>query len=179
MRTILFVFAFATLAACGGDPGSGPLSAGDAEDGCRRDCQHRLDCTPDPQTTVEACTSDCVADVAGWVRADAFEAVIDCTTDLACGVSDDTCLTECAPTDAHDAYEARCRAVFAACLEPAELDGICETTPMPSADDGVGVFCLITPSIVDELTACLPEGAVCGTAIECLQTVLETHGIDS
>lgn len=173
-------FAFATLAACGGDPGSGLVSASDAEDGCRRDCEHRLECTPDPQETVESCTDDCVSDVVGWVRADAFEDIIDCSTGLACGVSDDDCLSECDPTDAHEEYEARCRAVFASCLDSEELESLCETTPMPGVDaDDIGYFCLITPSIVDELTACLPEAAVCETALECLQAVLTANGIDA
>ncbi len=177
LRFAVLSLSFATLAACGGDPGSGAISAADAEDGCRRNCEHSQECNPDPQTTVQACTAECVADVSGWVRADAFEAITDCATGLACNASEDVCLTECVPTDAHDAYEARCRAVFAACLDPGELNGICETTPVPGGDDA-GFFCLITPSIVDQMTACLPEAAVCGTAIECIQRVLETNGID-
>ena len=180
MRTASFVVsALVTLVctACGSDgPGTGPLTAAEAEDGCRADCEHRIACDPQPDQTVEACTADCVSDVAGWVRADAFEAIIDCTTALACDASDDACLAECVPTSAHDAYEAQCREVFAPCGSPEEVDGICEVSPNASTEGGL--FCLVAPSIIDEMTDCIPDGTTCQAGVACINAVAESHGLD-
>jgi hypothetical protein len=178
LRFAFLSLSFATLAACGGDsPGTGPVSAADAEDGCRAGCQRDFDCDPTSATPVEQCTTSCVAEVSGWVRADAFADITDCIADLACTASEDTCVDQCDPTDAHEAYEAQCREVFAPCsADPADINGICETTPSGSGD--VGFFCLITPSVMDQLTACIPDGTACQAGIDCIQGVLETNGID-
>jgi hypothetical protein len=168
------------LVACGGGPGSGPVSADDFREGCRIDCQHDFDCG-DTTETVDACTERCFADFpeAGWLRGDAFVAISECFAELSCTADDDSCFTECSPTGAHDRWESQCREVFAPCItEPAQLDGICEVTPMPNIDDEVGFFCLFTPAIMDELTACIPDGTACEPGISCVQAALERHNID-
>jgi hypothetical protein len=170
----------ALAAACGGDdddgtgPGTGPVTPAQAEAGCGSDCEHSHGC--DATVDVAACTADCVSDVtAGWFRADAFDAIVACRTGLACGADDDACLEACRPTLSHDAYEAQCREVFAGCGTQAQIDSVCEVTP--SAVTGNGVFCLITPSIIDEMTACIPDGTGC-SGVECIAAVAEAHGID-
>ena len=41
-----------------------------------------------------------------------------------------------------------------------------------------GLVCIITPDVVDELTACIPDGVTCAAATTCLQGVFAQHGID-
>ena len=176
MRNLLLVCG-CLLAACGGDsggPGTGPVDPADAADGCRRNCEHRIACGS--MQVLEECTQSCVDDT-GSFRADAFEAIIDCTTALACGVSDDSCLTECVPTAAHERYEAQCRATFTPCGTAEEVDRLCETTPAPASGDA-GILCVIIPAIMDELTACMAPGTACGAALDCIDGVVTAHGID-
>ena len=173
---LLSVLLAATTAACGDDgPGTGPITAADAEPGCRSGCERDAMCDPEGET-VEACTADCVSDVAGWVRADAFESITDCIAALACTASDDACVTTCSPTSAHETYEARCREVFAACGSAEEVGNLCETTPTTGGD--TGFLCLVTPAIMDEFTACIPAGTDCKTGLACIQAAAGAHGID-
>lgn len=168
-------FAFASaLLACGGGDSTGPVSMDTAQDGCAADCQHRIECGS--TTPLAECTAECVASVTGVIREDVFNDVVDCSTQLACGASNDACEALCTPTAAHDRYEAACRGVFATCLDPAELASLCSVRPTGSGD--AGFFCYVTPSIIDEFTACLPAGAACGTASTCLQNVATAHHID-
>ena len=127
-----------------------------AQDGCAADCQHRIDCGS--TTPLAECTAECVASVTGVIREDVFNDVVDCSTQLACGASNDACEALCTPTAAHERYEAACRGVFAACLDPTELNNLCSVTPTGSGD--AGSFCYFAPSIIDEFTACVPAGSV-------------------
>ena len=167
--------AFASaLLACGGGDSTGPVSMDTAQDGCAADCQPRLDCGS--TTPLAACTAECVAPVTGVIREDVFNDVVHCSTQLACGASNDACEALCTPTAAHERYEAACRGVFAACLDPTELNNLCSVTPTGSGD--AGSFCYFAPSIIDEFTACVPAGAACQTAITCFQNVATAHNID-
>jgi hypothetical protein len=183
LRLALFTLALFTLVACGSDgPGSGPVSQADFNEGCRVDCEHRVECGT-ATGTLEECITNCTddyADVSGWLRGDAYVAITECFGGLACSADTSTCLTECQPTDAHERYEAQCREVFAPCVEvPSDLDGFCETTPMPSEQgDDTGIFCLMTPAIMDQMTACIPDGTTCQAGLTCLQGVLEQVGFD-
>lgn len=173
--------AVAALIGCGGGAGTGPISVDEAEDICRDICQRDFDCG-DTSMTVDQCTADCAAEAgAGWLRADAFEDIAACGVDLACGADDDACLRECAPTSAHEEYEAQCRTVFATCVsDPSQLNGICETTPMPGVDgDDVGFWCLVTPAIMEEMLDCIPDGTACQAGATCIQAVAESHGLDA
>ncbi|MEZ4398993.1 MAG: hypothetical protein R3B06_03195 [Kofleriaceae bacterium] len=159
------------LAACGGDD-TGPVSMADAEAGCRAVCQHELDCGS--AVVVDSCTASCVANVTGVVRADVFTDATSCRTALACGAADTSCRT-CTPTASHTAFEARCRALYDTCLPPAQAASVCSVELNP--DSTVGGLCALTPAIMDELTACLPDGTTCATATTCLQNVLRAYGI--
>lgn len=159
--------------ACGGGEGAGPVSMEAAEAGCEADCQHQIDCGDD--TPLADCTADCVGDVTGILRADVFADLVDCRTGLACGVSTDTCSDACEPTSTHTAYETRCRALFTPCTDgTAELDNLCGVDGS-SGDDGL--LCLLNTDIIEELTACMPDGAVCADALNCMRNVLTAHGI--
>lgn len=166
-----------TLAACGGDSlGSDAVTAAQAEDPCRTGCEHEAECSDDPAYDLEGCVDDCVADTSGWVRGDALEALADCVADQACDASESSCQSSCEPLAEHDAYETACRATFADCLDAEELEGVCSVTPSGTSD--AGMFCLVAPAIIEEMTACFDDGAACGVALECLQGVLEAHGVD-
>jgi hypothetical protein len=175
---ILLLLCGGLLAACGdvgSGPGTGPVDPAVAADGCNRDCQHRIECGS--TQTLADCTAQCITDTS-WVRADAFEDVIACTSTRACTGSTNDCLSACVPTDAHERFEAQCRATLAACGSADEINGFCETTPDPAASGDVGLLCLATPAIMDELTACLATGTACADANTCIQGVLAAHGID-
>jgi hypothetical protein len=148
-----------TLAACGGGGSSaGPVDEGTAEPVCADLCQHEIDCETEVRT-LEECTADCVDDVVGIIREDAFEDIAGCMIELACGADEDPCVEECAPTDSHQTYEDRCREELPACgVEGAELDNTCEVTPMPGVDgDDRGFLCLIAVDHIEDLTDCLDE----------------------
>ena len=174
MRTSL-VFCGLLLAACGDvadGPGTGPVSPTAAAEGCQRQCQHDIDCGS--AQTVQACTDDCVSETM-WVRADAFETVIDCLATHACAGDEDECTALCNPTGAPERWEAQCRAVLGGC--DIDVNEACETQPDPSQSGDVGFLCLATPAIMDELTACIPNGTACQAGLTCLQGVFQAHGL--
>ncbi len=150
------------------------MDADTAADYCRQGCEHDVECGT--ATDVELCTSDCVGDVTGVVREDAFIDITNCFTGLECGTNDDACFAECTPTSTHEDYETRCRETLGACdLSAAEIDGICEVTPNPAAE--TGFLCVITPSILEEVDACFDEPD-CTAQLTCMQTVFESNGVD-
>ena len=164
---------FAALVGCGTDgPGTGPISPAAAMAGCEAGCEYDKMCDPTSTETVAACTADCVADVgAGGIRADAFEAITDCATALACTADDDICFNECSPTSAHESYETACRAKLAECGGmAADVDGACETTP------GVdkGFLCVFTPAVMAELEDCFALD--CAGLDACFNTVTAKYG---
>src|SRR5688572_28460646 len=125
IRAIVFV----GLMACGGGNGGGltsdPVTADQAEPLCRQDCQHDADCGDG--TDVDACTQSCVDDSIGWARGDAIEAIIECTTALACDANDVACVLHFEPLAIHDEWETACRAQFASCLGDAgAVESVCE-----------------------------------------------------
>jgi hypothetical protein len=166
-------------AACGGGPGTAAVTPSDAEDYCRRSCQHDVTCDPNSTQTVEQCTTDCVGELAGWARADALDAFTSCIAALECTASDDTCTrTSCSPTATHDQYETRCRELFGAC-GVTDLDALCETDPATVDGGGdAGLVCYIAPAIVEELIACMGPQANCDSALSCMLAVFDSHGID-
>jgi hypothetical protein len=183
LRFILITLTLSlALIACSDDPGSGPVSEEDFRAACEADCQHDFDCDPQGATPVDQCTAECFADYAevrGWLRGDVTANLAECFAELSCTADDDLCLAECAPTATHNAYEAQCREVFAACVtEPAELDGICEVTPMPQSSGDVGFFCLFTPEVMQRMLDCIPDGTACQAGITCIQGVMESVGFD-
>ena len=168
----------AALVACGLDDkdegtSTDPVDDLAASSGCRRVCEYRDAC--EDIGDVDVCTQDCAASVSGWARADAFAALVECTTSLPCTAGAEQCAGACQPTTAHQQYEARCRHVLGPCLgTPEEVDRVCEVDPGP---DGAGRFCLIAPPIVAELRACLAEGVTCERGLTCVTDVLTAHGI--
>jgi hypothetical protein len=166
-------------AACGGDDDDPALTLDQARDLCDRGCQHQLACGDAP--TLEACMSECVGEVddVDWLRAAAFEAITSCIASAPCGGDYDVCLGACRPAAAHEAFEAQCREVMPPCFETAEqLDRLCETTPNDTSDGfDLGYLCLPTSAIMDELTACIPDGTACPDAIACLSAAFERHDI--
>ncbi len=158
------------LTACGGDgPGTEPLSAADAHATCTGLCEHQLGCQTQPSQTLAECTARCEGDVVGWVRTDVFADYEACVSGLACGASESPCEV-CQSTTTHEAYETRCREVMSTCLDPTEVDNVCEA-------GNTGDICTIAPAIVTEMTACLADG-VCAAAVECLAGVYTAHNID-
>jgi hypothetical protein len=171
------------LAACGDSndpPGPGPVTAEDAQALCGAACEREVMCDPGGSQTVEACTADCAGDVTvGWYRGDAFEALAVCIANLACTMDESACFDRCRPLEAHERFESQCRRVFAPCgFEPLELDGMCETQLGASVATDAGFFCLVIPSVMDELTACIPDGTACQAGIDCISGVLTRHNID-
>jgi hypothetical protein len=167
------------LAACGDSPGSGPVSEEDYRAGCERSCEHRQACGT-LQDGVAACVASCVDEFpeAGWLRGDALEDVTVCQAELACDASGDQCFGACDPTGAHERYEAQCRETLSACTTNTNaLDEICSVRPVAGASDS-GLLCFIIPSIMDELTACLPAGTGCDAAGDCLDAVFERHHVE-
>ena len=169
--------AILTLAvAWGGDAaGPEPLDATTRDRLCQVDCEHKLGCETPPTETLAECVASCQGDLGGWVRTDVAVDVFDCRAQLACGANDDACVS-CSPTDAHQRYETACRANLATC--DVNLDALCEVTLSPTGSGDAGLVCIITPAIVDELTACIPTGVDCATATTCLQGVFARNGID-
>lgn len=165
---------FTLLAACGGDDaGPEPLDTATRDRLCQADCDRLVACEPD--RVLAECIASCQGDLAGWVRTDVALDVFDCRAALACGASDDACVT-CSPTDAHQRFETACRANLATCdVNP---DSFCAVTITAATQGDAGLVCIITPDVVDELTACIPDGVTCAAATTCLQGVFTQHGID-
>jgi hypothetical protein len=168
----IVVVIVAGLAGCGDS--TGPISPGDAEDGCRATCEREATCGQTTETVAQ-CTADCVADVAGGgIREDAFNDIADCIVDLVCTASEETCIMQCRPTSAHESYEDRCRVKMADCgATGTQLDQICETSPTVGE---VGFVCLFTPEVMDEMRGCLD--LACTEISACFDTVLARYGFN-
>ncbi len=166
------------VAACGGGSGgslgTGPITQAEAEEVCSADCQHDIDCgSTEP---IADCIAGCTADMVGWARGDAVDAIFECSAALACDASDDVCLSEVEPLAIHEEWETACRADLAECLEPAEIEGVCEVSPS-ATDEDAGFVRFIAPVIVEEMIDCLAAPA-CQARLDCLQNVFATHNID-
>lgn len=162
--------------ACGSDgAGPGPLDATTRDEICQADCERKLGCEAPPTQTLAECVASCQGDLGAWVRTDVALDVFDCRAQLACGASDDACVT-CSPTDAHQRFETACRANLATC--DVNIDSFCAVSITPTTQGDAGLVCIITPSVVDELTACIPTGVDCATATTCLQGVFQRNGVD-
>ena len=118
--------------------------------------------------SMDTAQDGCAADCQHRIDCGSTTPLAECTAECVASV--------CTPTAAHERYEAACRGVFAACLDPTELNNLCSVTPTGSGD--AGSFCYFAPSIIDEFTACVPAGAACQTAITCFQNVATAHNID-
>lgn len=165
----------AALAACGGDDaGPGPLATSTRDQLCQSDCERLVACEQPPTRTVAECVASCQREIGAWLRTDVALDLFACRDQLACGASDDACVV-CTPTDAHARYEAACRANLATC--DVDLDGYCEVSLVPSAPGDTGLICVITPEVIDQMTACLPAGLDCATATACLDDVFARNGV--
>lgn len=169
--------AILTLAvACGGDSaGPEPLDPATRDDLCQADCARLIGCENPPTQTPAECVAGCQNDLGAWVRTDVAVDVFDCRSHLACGANDDACVT-CSPTDAHRRFETACRANLATC--DVDLDSMCLVTINPAVSGDAGLVCILTPTIVDELTACIPTGVDCTTGLTCIDTVFANHGVN-
>lgn len=180
MKKILASFPFLFLLACGSDsPGSGPISAADAEDACTLGCQHDEECgNLDVDETVDQCITECVDTATGLVRGDAFTALAECTAALECTASDDACNDTVNPLAVHEEWEARCREVMPACIpDAAQLDAYCETDPNAAGDNN-GFLSLFAAPLIEDLTACFDETG-CDAISACQQAVFEQYGISA
>jgi hypothetical protein len=161
----------------GGSGGGGdvdPLTAEQAQPLCMDDCQRRFDCGGEPD--VAACTSRCVDEVVGWVRADAAVDLFACVAALGCDGDDDRCILEVSLLDAHLEWQSRCLATMAECFPgTGELEQNC--TIDAGAATEAAFFRLVVPAIMTELTACF-DGADCAARISCVDSVLEANGIN-
>ena len=150
-------------AACGSSPSDDPgaLPEPEVAELCQALCQRDLGC--DPTVDVARCNSSCGTRYGSdALRADTMRDALTCLAARACGVSDDTCEL-CTPTPTHETFEQLCRDRLASCA--VDLDQQC----------GGGV-CMFRPSVVDDLTGCLPAGVSCSDATACLRDVLATSG---
>jgi hypothetical protein len=170
MKRLVPCLSVLLLTACGsgggGEVSTDAVTAADAEAYCRADCER---CPSDDG--VDACTSECVSSVAGWMREDALAAIVECRSEVACQGDDSSCAASFDPLPVHEAYEAACRQALGECLDPVELE-LCESTP----GQGESFVALIAPPIVEEMTACF--GTSCQADFECLLAVLDEHGVD-
>jgi len=169
---IAMIVAAACDGGSGGSSGTMPITEAQAEEVCTTKCQGAIDCGSGQE--LGACVTSCMQIIVGWARADAVDAVFSCTAALACDASEDACIDDVLPLAIHHEWERRCRAELAECLEPAEIEGLCEASP------GSGNFGIrfISPPIIEEMIDCLaaPE---CETRFACLQDVFATYNIDA
>jgi hypothetical protein len=174
MTNRLLLLLSLSLMACGSDePRGEPVTEAEFLAHCNARCEHQIACgdTTGPQNEcVDRCLAD-FPDVAPWLRGDALLAVGECTFALACGADDGSCVTACEPTDAHERFEAQCREVMVACDLAEEAE--CEVTPAAGTE---GFLCSVTAAVMDELTACIPDGAACSDAAACLEAVIDRVG---
>ncbi len=175
-----WVLLVGVLGACGGDalPGPEPLTREAAVAPCELLCERSATCWPEnPSPT---CVDDCVDEFTDPVfplRADAVQAFAECAVDLACGESDDGCITTCVPTDAQLAYEPRCRAAITGCA--AELDEnlwadlVCDVTPAAVSD--FGALCMAAAPLIEQLDACFD--LACEPARDCVVAILGSDAL--
>jgi hypothetical protein len=178
------MFLVAMVACGGGGKDDGPdakpaqvttaaVSHDDAVALCMAGCQHNLDCDPD-QDPIAKCAADCADEVAGWLRTDVLDYISTCAQTVDCAMkAEEVCLADIEPLAEHLAYEAKCRATAAACLEAGEVDAICSANPVSGLDDS-GFIRWIAPEIIVEATACFDQA--CDAAMTCVQTTFESHG---
>lgn len=157
-------------------PGGGPVTIEQATAGCRRQCEHDLACRGGDPSEVEVCAADCATEVSGWVGVHAFGPIIECIVAVPCDQSTEQCIAACVPTATHEGYEARCRRVFAGCGAVLDVDSTCEVTPMPGSS--TGFLCLAAASIIQEMSACIPDGIACEPGRACIEDVRSRHGLN-
>lgn len=168
----------AIVVACsGGGASTGPATYDSALGPCRADCEQRFTCNPDRGGTVEECAMECAMEVAGWVRDDVVQTVLECGAALPCDASDDQCLDDVQPLAVHRRYETECRAAMATCFEQdpaAELTALCEVDPGGPGD--AGIVRIFAPVVVEALIDCFAE-ATCEARFTCIDDVVAQFGI--
>lgn len=187
--SLLTALALTTLVACfgGGDddvdgPGTGPLTDDDIRAVCQISCEKQVRCgiTTDQATCENDCFADSQTSSVDWMRADGVLAVVECQADLACdaeGPTVEACFGACTATTSHTRFETECRQTMAACWDPQQLNSNCSTSHIEGVSDS-GLMCLVLPSIMDEMTACMTDSPSCDAALTCVQGVFERHMID-
>lgn len=185
--SLLIALSLCVLVACfgGGDddvagPDAGPLTDDDIRAVCEISCEKQVRCGN--TTDQAACENQCFTEgqsAGDWMRADGVLAVVQCQADLACDAGDEleACFGACEPTSAHTRFESACQEAMAGCWEPAELAANCTTHHIDGVSDS-GLMCLVLPSIMDEMTACMTDSASCDAALTCTQGVFERHMIN-
>jgi hypothetical protein len=170
----LAMFAIMAAAACGGGKGGGgpggsdAISATEAEVLCRDACEGMAVCMPD--SSVEACTSDCTSFAAGWMRTDALTVLATCTGDQPCG-EDLDCEQRVQPLAIHAEYEASCRELLAAC--ESDLDRKCEVDAPPAGTETFLRF--VASEIMTDVVSCF-DGSDCFVMSTCVSDTLGAAG---
>lgn len=169
------LIAILMTAACGEDGasyGTTALTAAQAEELCEAVCAQEESC--EAGSGGAACVTSC-ADELGAFRGDLASVSLECQADLACGVSDDTCIpASCTPTAAHVSYETACRAKLTECGAGAEdVNTACEVDY--TEPEAPGFACLFSTETLQQLDACF-DLADCAAAEACFSDVFENLG---
>ena len=173
MRFLVLV----VIVGCGGGGGggnTGPISEADAERACTGMCEREVVCEDD---ILDECVADCVDELSGWARTDAIEAIYGCVAELTCDIDEeDTCGPAAQPLAIHRAYEDHCRQGMADCLEPREINSLCEVDFEADAPGDAGFMRFFAPVLIEAMDACF-GGAVCEDRLRCLQDVVDAFGV--
>ena len=174
MRLVLLV----VMAGCGGGGGdnenTGPISEADAEVACTQICEREVVCEDE---ILDECVVDCVDELSGWARTDAIDAIYSCVAGLACDLDEeDSCGAAAQPLAIHRAYEDRCRATMADCLEPREINSLCEVDFVVDAPGDAGFMRFFAPVLIEAMDACF-DGEACLDRLTCLQDVIDEFGV--
>jgi hypothetical protein len=144
----------ASMAACSsGSPGD-PLHPSEANDLCRRFCEHEAACGGGD----EQCFDGCVAILAPYLRGDTFTAQYECLIDLDCGADPSACdaFATAQPLDFHLALGDSCREHLDCVTE-----GFCGNLVQDLRN--------FNSDVIEDFSACF-DLSFCMDIEECLQT---------
>lgn len=169
---VAFALSAVAYACGGGDGNTGPLTEADATALCERGCTYDIMCGSE-QTQAD-CVSDCVMELSGWVRADAYESLIECQEGVACDDNDgeDACFLMVEALPIHHEWEEGCKTQLAGCSD-IDVTTDCDV----DSERDSGLFRFIAPAIMEEFIDCL-DAADCEARLTCIQTVAAKYNID-
>ena len=136
---------------------------------CEAQCSRQQRCTPQKFPTdadKAACVPTCIAKSpsASVFRDGVLTDLAACTRDLACGTSDDVCLTNAAkplePDWIASADSKACAATYDAC----------KGTPIGYVDRTCRLFAIFSPSTLSAFNACLAKP--CSEVAACVEVVI-------